>query len=215
MHHHSSYRRFARLLLVVFLSSLLPGGPRPAQGSLPPATTPGAPAPQSAHYSVPPVVDPHLPSLSLHLSVAPDPVAVGETAAFTITVENGAPDPANDLLVTLPTPDEALALPGPNTISPTQGWRWSFARLDGHSSAVLTANLRLVRTPAGEALLLHPQATARGLTSPVHEIAGALVVDRTLGPATTRFTPGTPAVLHSRDGHVSVQFPAHAAPRPL
>ena len=67
------------------------------------------------------MVDPHLPSLSLHLAVAPDPVALGDTVAITITIANDAPDPANDVVITLPTPDSALAVPGPNTISPTKG----------------------------------------------------------------------------------------------
>ena len=65
-------------------------------------------------------MDPHLPSLTLHLAVAPGEVMLGDTVALTLTVTNGADDPANQLVVTLPTPDGAAALPGPNTIGLTK-----------------------------------------------------------------------------------------------
>lgn len=57
---------------------------------------------------VPPPVDPRLPNLTLHIAVAPDPVLVGQVATITLTVENLAPDPADDLVVTLETPAGAV-----------------------------------------------------------------------------------------------------------
>src|SRR5262249_4907016 len=122
---------------------------------------------------------------------------------------------ATNLLVTAPTPDGALALPGPNTVSPTRGWSWNQARLDGHSSVVLTGTMRLVRMPPGEALLASAQATAQGLRLPIHDTGGALVIDRTQGPVPTPYPPGMPAVLQSADGHLTVTIPAAAAARHL
>src|SRR5262245_3626938 len=137
---HSQFRRLAWLLLIALLVNSIPGvaaAPAPvAAGRLSAPATAVAhdPAPPtSTSQVVQPVADPHLPSLSLHLAVAPDPLAVGETAVVTLTVINDAPDPARALVVTLPTPDGALALPGPNTLGPTQGWQWSVGQLVGHS----------------------------------------------------------------------------------
>lgn len=153
--------------------------------------------------------------LSLHSALDPDPVAIGETATLTITVINDAPDPATNLVVTLPTPEGALALPGPDTVSPTGGWRWRVGRLAGRTTIALTGTLRVVRAPPGDALLLTAQATADGLARPVQEYGGASVVDRARGPTTARFTPGAAAVLRSADGHVQVQLPARASNRAL
>ncbi|HEX9439609.1 MAG TPA: hypothetical protein VF909_08005, partial [Roseiflexaceae bacterium] len=110
MLYHSSYRVCARILLLALVSSLLSGAPRGVQGSPAPIFDNGIAAPGTAHTTIVPATNPHLPSLTLHLVVAPDPIAVGETATFSITIENGALDPANDLVITLPTPDGALAL---------------------------------------------------------------------------------------------------------
>lgn len=157
-----SLRLLARLLLLALVSSWLPAAP--VLPAIPSATSGSdIAAADPAPLSVPAVADPHLPTLSLGIAVAPDPVAIGDTAALTITVSNDAPNPATNLVVTLPTPDGALAQPGPNTINPTAGWRWTVARLDGHATVDLTGSLRLVRAPAGDALVLDALATADGL----------------------------------------------------
>jgi hypothetical protein len=142
-------------------------------------------------------------------------IAVGDTAVLTITVSNGAPDPALDLSLKLPTPDGAVAEPGPNTISPTQGWQWTLPRLEQYSSASFTGALRVVRMPKGNALLLRPEATARGLSFAAREVGGAVVIDRAHGPATTVFTPGADATLRSSDGTVTVRFPSGGFDRRL
>ena len=196
-----SLRLLARLLLLALVSSWLPAAPvLPAILS---ATSGNDIAPvDSPPLSVAAVTDPHLPTLSLGIAVAPDPVAIGDTAALTITVSNDAPNPATNLVVTLPTPDGALAQPGPNTINPTAGWRWTVARLDGHATVDLTGSLRLVRAPAGDALVLDALATADGLASPIPGTGGAAVIDRAHGPATVRYTPGGAVILRSADGRV-------------
>jgi uncharacterized repeat protein (TIGR01451 family) len=217
MHHLLRwYRQVARLLLAVLIASAIPGanGLEQASSALAASTDALLPASPVA-LTIAPVADTHLPSLTLRLTVNPDPVAVGDTAALTITVTNDAPDPAENLVVTLPAPDGALALPGPNTLNPVQGWQWNVGHLDGQSSTTLVGTLRLARRPAGDALLLHAQATASGLDLPIQEVSGALVIDRTLGPATVSFIPGVAARLHSADGRVDVQFPARAFARGL
>src|SRR5262245_21385813 len=212
---HWSYRVCARLLLIALLSSLLPGASNATGMLQPSAGRAESIAHEPAHRTVAPVVVPRLPGLTLHLAITPDPVGIGETATFTVTAENSTPTSANEVVISIPTPDGTLALPGPHTISPTQGWRMSLARLDGRTSAMLTGALRVVSMPRSQALLLRVAATAREATRPVRETAGAVVVDRSLDAATTRFTPGASAVLRSRDGRVSVRIPAQAAARPL
>jgi hypothetical protein len=123
---------------------------------------------------------------------------------------NDAPDPANDVVITPPTPDGALVIPGP-----TKGWQWTLKQLDGHSSTSISGSLRLVQRPAGDALLLRAEVIARGLTSPLPGVGGALVVDRALGPATGTFTPGGAARLRSRDGRVQIDIPGRGATKAL
>ncbi len=158
--------------------------------------------------------DPHLPALALESDVAPE-LAVGETTTITLTVANAAPDPADDLEVTMPVPAGALALPGPGYSGPTQGWRWTIGHLNGHAETIVTATLSLPSMPLGAALLLAPQATASGLGQPVLGHGGAPVSPRERGPARADFIPGAAAELHSRDGWVVVRVPAQAHRRRL
>jgi len=107
-------RAFAWLLLVALIVGWLPTASGSAAALTSPQGAVDAPAdPPPDPLTVAPLTDPHLPSLTLQLAVDPDPVAVGDTVAFTLTLTNSAPDPAEGLVVTLPTPDGALALSGP------------------------------------------------------------------------------------------------------
>ncbi len=177
-------RHLTHQLSLIMLLGLLAHGVPPASLSMPP-TTSALVDPVSidlpSELEAPLVNDLHLPSLTLHLNATPNLVAIGDTVVFTLTINNAAPDPAIDLLVALPTPDGALALPDPHTIRPKEGWQWSLGRLDGRSSTYVSGQLRLLRRPAGDALLLHAQATARGLDLPIHEVGGALIANRMLG----------------------------------
>jgi RHS repeat-associated protein len=209
------HRRLARLLALALLVSLLPSAALVA----PAPAVEAAPAPTDNHSAPPlpaltPAPDPQLPSLAIAIDIAPDTIVVGDTAAITLTIDNAAPHAADDLVVSLPTPDGALPLPGPGLVSTAQGWQWNLGRLDGQASATLTATLRLLALPPGQALRLLPQASAAGLAAPIRARGGAVVV-AARGPATAAFTPGTPATLRSRDGRVSVQLPATAADRRL
>jgi hypothetical protein len=215
-------RRCAYLLLIALVSGWLPQAqviaPLPAAAVAPAAPAGGALGDPPVAAAVPivtqPIPNPLPPGLVLELAVAPDPVAIGETATLSVTVSNRAPYPAEALDVTVPTPDGALAVPGPGTVGPQQGWRWN-TRLDGNGSMVLTGTLRLIGNPPGAALLLRAQAMATGLTTPVQARGGALVIDRAHGVATVPFTPGTLATLRSPDDQVTVLFPASAASRAL
>jgi hypothetical protein len=167
MLHHRSYRRAATLLLLAILTSWLPSAATEPWSPDTPGTASAAAAPPTdssqTRLTAAAVSDPHLPSLTIEIGLAPELIALGDTAVLTITLSNGAPDPALDLVVTLATPDGAVAEPGPNTISPTQGWQWTLPRLEQYSSASFTGALRVVRMPKGNALLLRPEATARTL----------------------------------------------------
>ena len=90
---------------------------------------------------------------------------------------------------TLPLPAEAQALDAAavvriaDTISPAsvaattpKGWQWSLGRLEGQSQALLTATLQLQSLPAGQALILRPEAMAAGLSLPTTTVGGAVVL---------------------------------------
>jgi YD repeat-containing protein len=213
-------RTMAWLLLCALLAAAVPAAPAQAARSPlpgdrrgPPPVQPPAPAPQSV--TVPPLVDPHLPSLVLHTVVTPDPLAVGATATLSVTVINQAPDPADDLVVTLPPPVGATPLPGPGLIDAAMGWQWSLGRLAGLSDLTVTATLQLAARPPGGALLVRPAATARGLAAPIRGVGGALASDQPLDTTTAAFTPGVAARLRSTDGAVQVDVPSDLAGQPL
>jgi uncharacterized repeat protein (TIGR01451 family) len=194
-------RHAARLVLVALLAGLLPSAR--LLGTLPAlaAVIADDPAPP-VELTVPPVADPHLPSLTLHLDVALQRVTVGETASFTLTLTNQADDSADDLTISLPTPDSATALAGPNTLGAAQGWLWDLDRLDPRATTTLTGQLLLNSSPSGDALLLHAQASAKGLDTPIYEVGGTLVRDSSPAPAIARYLPGAPTSLSSPDGRV-------------
>src|SRR5437868_9097958 len=68
------YRHVAHLLMLAFLFASFPAAPLLAAPAALAASDPLEPAPPTV-LTVPPVSDPHLPSLSLDLAVAPSPIA--------------------------------------------------------------------------------------------------------------------------------------------
>ncbi len=209
----------------------------------PPPTNPTAAtnndlqAPTSQPITVSPEADPHLPSLSIHATITPNQPTVGDTVTVTYQVMNSAPDPASNLVFTLPVPDGATPQAGDGLVSATQGWQWNLAQLAGNSATVtFTATLTISSMPTGEALLLHSQVTATGLVIPIQDVSGVLV-----NPVTTptniapspntfqgsrnlteeiillqnsgksRFNPGQDTELRSPDGRVKVLIPGKAS----
>jgi RHS repeat-associated protein len=135
---------------------------------------------------------------------------VSDTVAITVSVTNNAPDPATNLVVSMPIPQGAVALAGPGLMAADQGWSWSQPNLDAHNSATFTASLRVTSMPPGEALVVRPQATAKGLAIPVSAVGGALVSSHAPTIKNADFTPGSDAQLTSDDNHVSVKMDAKA-----
>src|SRR5512145_2539246 len=142
-------------------------------GSVPPAAWASAPTstgqptaaampairpPAVVTHQVPPYVAATLPSLHLDLMVTPDPLTIGQTATVSLTVTNNANHPADDLRIFMPVPAGVTPL----SVAPDGAWQWTQAQLAGHQQQVFTATLQLDRMPQGQALLLKPQATARG-----------------------------------------------------
>jgi hypothetical protein len=254
---HSS-RRFTLVLLLAFVVGLLPTNPiaaapaAPAPQAQPPQ--PYTPPPPQPLPKVPPLVqapDPQVPEIIVSADFGADPLIVGETSTITLTVFNGDPYDADDVVLTLPAPPEALALPGASaplngamtptitdSISATDGvttvaaitgtaalgginpaaqreWRWDLGRVDAQSTTTLTATFRLVRMPDGEALFVEPRLSARHLAQPQIERVGAIVHGRKPEAGRSAFAPGRETVLQSRDGRVSVRFPANAFDKPL
>ncbi len=181
-----SWRRFlylATILALVLglapLQRLSPAARAVADPTLPPPIVPPAPP---ALERVPPVADPHLPSLSLHLVVAPDPVAVGQLATVTITVENGGADPANDLVITLAPLAGTTPRPGPGLVSAAAGWRWTPPQLAGRASTSVTATVLVAQVPPGAALVAQAAVTARGIGDPIRDEGGALLAPDIAAP---------------------------------
>lgn len=75
------------------------------------------------------------PGLALAIQITPDPLTVGESAMLSVQITNRAPYPAENMVVTAPTPEGALAESGPITINLVAGWRWAVGHLDGNASA--------------------------------------------------------------------------------
>lgn len=109
-------------------------------------TSPVTPPPE--RRTVPPLVDPRLPSLNISMKVTPHVVAVGDILTVTLTVNNSASNPANNLVVSLPIPEGTVAHPVPQP----SGWSWQQSILGGPSRVTLTATLRVAQMPPGTAL---------------------------------------------------------------
>src|SRR5262245_11265752 len=116
-------------VVLALLLSLVPLPPLSPAAVADTAPDPSPPAPQ--RESVPPVTDPRLPSLTLDIAVAPDPVAIGQVATITVTVTNQAPDPAVDPAITLAPPAGAVPRPGDGFVSARDGWRWTPGTIGG------------------------------------------------------------------------------------
>jgi YD repeat-containing protein len=149
MKRSSFHRILTGLLLVGLFCGLLPGAA--LRAAAPAAASEGPPSSEPP-LTVPPVIDPHLPSLTLQLTIAPDPITVGDTLPFTLSGANQASDPADALVVSVPLPDNAEALPSPNLISAPPGWQWNIGQLAGRTSTTLSGALRLLRPPSGDAV---------------------------------------------------------------
>jgi RHS repeat-associated protein len=165
--------------LVALWVQLLPPAPAFAQidqpnlGIFPTAPTePPLTAPTT--LQAPPVVDPRLPSLALHLQVTPELVGPGDLVTATLVIHNQAPDAAEALVVTLPLPNNAVAT---DRLGRRDGWRWELGTLNGTTQTTVTATMRLTGFPSGRALILRPSATANGLNNPVGIVGGTLVTD--------------------------------------
>jgi len=182
----------ALVLSLAPLQRLSPTARAVGAPNVPPPIVPPAPP---ALEQAPPVADPHLPSLSVHLMVAPDPVAVGQLATVTLTVENGAADPADDLVITLAPLAGATPQPGPGFVSAAAGWRWTPPQLAGRASASVTATVLVAQVPPGDALVAQAAVTARGLGDPIRDEGGALLAPGSATPAGALASTPTAAVL--------------------
>lgn len=201
-------------------SFLAPAPHNPGQSSAD-ETSPSPLAPPTGLPAAP-VIDPHLPTLSVVVAVDPDPIVVGQQATITVRVTNTSVDPANDLTVLLPLPagvttttptivlPDALAAEARAAGLPDAGWTWA-PTLGGKASATVTVTVTVTQAPAGGALVLLPAVSAAGLSQPVRATGGALVLDAPPTPTMHTFTPGSTATLDSADGHVTVAMPGDAA----
>lgn len=213
-------RQLSYLLLVIIALSWLPVAPILAVSS--PALQPSSSNSSTQHdlLSTAPlpvapaaVSDVTLPSLSMDIAVAPDPIAVGETGVFTLTVHNDTQIAALGVVVTVPTPNGTLAEAGSGVVVPTTGWQWTLARLAAKDSTTFNGSFRVVRQPKGDAVVFTATATAPTLVQSVQAQGGAVVTSRT--PSRSHFNPGTDSILTSADGRVRVRFPAKTFARGL
>jgi RHS repeat-associated protein len=171
--------------------------------------TPTPPPP--VERTVTPVLDPHLPSLILDADFSQRTLTVGDLFTATLTIKNQAPDPADNVIVSMSVPTGTVAYPNPQP----NGWTWQLARVEGRGSMTVTATMRLLSIPTGSAVVVRPQVTASGLSIPVYHQSGTLVMPPNLSPVTVPFTPGLPAILRGLDGRSEIRVPGNAANRAL
>jgi hypothetical protein len=201
----------------LLLQSLPPSALRAQEGP----TTPDVPAPIESppppppqQITVPPIEDPHLPSLALRLQAAPQWAAVGDTITATITVFNQAPDPADELTLTLPRPTDAAVVLA-DAAAAADGWRWNLGTLAPFAQQVVTATMRLTQLPVGEALLLEPSASARGLTLPITITCGVLVTTTPEArPGSELLIPTEQTAVPDTDAPIGATTEAGAVPTP-
>ena len=192
-----SMRRRAFLLVLVALLTMMLFAGHDSARSIAFAAQPLTAAPYVAKAT---------PSLTIHQTLSPNAVAVGDTVTATLTVTNNSPAAARDVVATLPIPVGATAAFAAKDSTSTKGWRWTLPQLEGKATTTFTATFRMAQNPPGDAVLLFPEVSARGMDAPVSDIAGAVVVEHTTPSARTSFTPGTKSVLRSTNGRVEVNF---------
>ena len=218
--------RLPRLLVLVLLTALctttLPVHPLTAQGSVPvsPADTPSVDSPPATPIEVPPAPYNPTPALVVQVAITPDTVTVGMTATVTVVVANQAPDLATDLVLTLPIPAGAQAVPNAALVSATEGWRWNVPQLAGGQRFTTTTTLTVVGIPTGDALLAYPAATAKGVVESARAVGGAIIERRPselVAPRLPRTTvqPDRGGLLESQDRRVQVHIPRGASDRAL
>jgi len=205
----------ALLLSLAPLQRLSPPVAAVADPTPPPPIAPPAPP---ALERVPPVADPHLPSLVLRVAVTPDPVALGQVATIVVTVTNEAPDPANDLAIALAPVAGTVPQPGAGFVSAQGGWAWTPGTLAGGATTEVRATALVAQAPPGDAFLAQASATARGLGRPLTTEAGALLapglgVPATLPPTATPATVA-PGATATRGATARAATPTVAVPSP-
>ena len=214
----AGFGRYVLLLGIGFLFSLAPQ----AVHALPTST----PVPLLTN-----VAPSTAPSLTLSVTLSPNPIVLGDTVTATLTLTNESSNAAQNVRVTLPTPQGAVATtpPVPATASSTSAAvrangvatavaspdaQWSVPTLAGGQSTTFSTVYVVAQMPPGNALVLHPQLIADSFTRPISETAGATVSDPA-NAAQIAFVPGTPVTLQSPDGTVRVTVPGAAATVPL
>ncbi len=192
--------------------ALAPGAPAPWRGA---AADVSVKPPAPGKVAVLPLTDSHLPSLTATVTVTPDPVVVGQPATVALKITNGGANAASDLRVTLPALDGAEANGGTG-VAAAGGWEWSQGTLAPHSDTTFTAPIRVTRLPKGDALVVTPTVTAKGLVHPLTVTGGALVTEPTRATAArAAYSPEAASSLTSGDGRLRVDLPANAHPGPL
>ena len=205
----SLVRRSAVIVIVGLILSLLPAPQARAWPRIP------APQPQPIAQPYTPPAPSHLPDLVLAISVARDPITVGETTAFTVTVTNQASDKATGVALSLPIPVGVTAVAGTAANSTGASWQWPAFNLAGNTSTTFTGELRVDQPLKGDALVLEPHATAAELKTAVSTRGGALLMETALAVPTTPFTPGKTTTLGDAKSDVVVQLPANASANAL
>jgi len=124
----------------------------------------------------------------------PTPSLVGQVATIVVTVTNEAPDPANDLAITLAPVAGTVPQPGAGLASAQSGWAWTPGTLAGGATTEVRATALVAQAPPGDAFLAQASATARGLGRPLTTEGGALLAPG-LGVPATLPPPPTPATV--------------------
>ena len=130
------------LILNTVLYSFQPEPVRAAPLSPSQIQTQAAPPPIPETRTVPPVEDPHLPSLSLNTTSDTNEIEAGGEFTLTINLQNFAPDPATNVQVTMPLPTGAEALAGDTAYSGT-AWNWNLSSLAAGSETNFSVRMKV------------------------------------------------------------------------
>lgn len=173
--------------------------------------------PQPPTQSADPLPMTHTPVLAVSLVADQPTLQVGDRTTMTVTLANQTAFAAHSVVVTLPLPTGAVAVPDRAYQPSRQQWQWTLDELGGFATQTFTVQLRVPSARAGDALIAQVQVTTTDLATLATAQGGVVLVPRVTTPQgqTARFTPGQRATLARSSDHVRVTLSPHASDQPL
>ncbi len=115
--------------------------------------------PQPPTQSADPLPMTHTPVLAVSLVADQPTLQVGDRTTMTVTLVNQTAFAAHSVVVTLPLPAGAVAVPDRAYQPKSQQWQWTLDELGGFATQTFTVQLRVPSARAGDALIAQVQVT--------------------------------------------------------